>query len=191
MVAGECTVAQLYLTQNVAVHTCNCVLPSNIAVCGMQLLVSIDGFTQELELSADVDAQHVYRLPDERITVCTRTSVDKSTTQNATKLQKHYYYLITLPGYGVVQCAVLKSGCRCLPEELAEGFHFWFDLLATLKLATEAEQEYFQKKQWKVCNYTHVLSSPCSHSDIALSRVAFQLSSHCSVSPLPDAILSL
>lgn len=118
----------------------------------VQVMLSIDGFTQELDLAADDDARVVFVRANETLPPYTQTRVRGSTTGNATEVQKHYYYIATLPGHGVVCCVALKSGCRNMPAEdkRPHSFHYWFDLLVAEGLATPEQQAEFQQKTWKV-----------------------------------------
>lgn len=116
------------------------------------MMLSIDGFTQELDLSPDEDARFVFVAANESLPPCTKTNVTGSTAGNATEVQKHYYYIATLPGHGVVSCVVLRSGCRNMPakDKHPDTFHYWFDLLVAEGLATPEQQAELQQRTWKV-----------------------------------------
>jgi hypothetical protein len=114
-----------------------------------QVLVHIDGFTQIPQVHPESQAKHAHVDKDELLPPCTMSGQDTGNPSNGPKAQKHYYYVVTMPGVGCAAVAALKSGSRKLPAASGE-FHFWMDQLLDLGLGTPEQQTELQKRVWKV-----------------------------------------
>lgn len=120
-----------------------------MAVC-LQVLVSIDGCTQIPQVPCDAQAERVCVERDELLPPCTVSGQSTGNTSNGPAAQKHYYYVITMPGVGVVAAAALKSGSRNIPQSEEPEFHYWMDLLEPLQLQDAALAKELQQMEWKV-----------------------------------------
>jgi hypothetical protein len=84
-------------------------------------------------------------------------------------LEKQYYMVLTLSGFGVLAVVALKSGSKCLQDE--GEIVYWFDRLVELGIGTEKEQNMLRKKTWTVLLYT-VLCTCSMHASSAASQRA-------------------
>lgn len=85
---------------------------------------------------------------------------------NVTQIEKHYYLVITLAGYGILACVALRSGSRNVKQP--EDMVYWFDRLVELGIGTAEQEQELRARVWKVS-----LLNPC------LAQPVSKLSLHC------------
>jgi hypothetical protein len=72
-------------------------------------------------------------------------------------VEKQYYLVITLSGYGVLAVVAMKSGSKNINQP--EDMSYWMHELVQRKLADERTQEMLINKQWSVRCSSHMAAS--------------------------------
>ncbi len=63
--------------------------------------------------------------------------------------EKHYYMLLTFPGFGTRAVVAMKSGTKLKGTEPG-GFKFWFQQLVEYGIGTAEDEEALSKVVWQV-----------------------------------------
>lgn len=88
------------------------------------------------------------------------------TEKTGTKIEKHYYMVLTLAEKGVLACVALKSGTRNLqnPGKMT----YWFDRLVEFGLGEPEDEAKLRATVWKVRTYNaSMLASTCCNSSLS------------------------
>lgn len=76
---------------------------------------------------------------------------------NDLTVEKQYYLVVTLSGYGVLACVAMKSGSKNISQP--EDMRYWMQELVTRGLADIRTQERLIRKRWSVRSSCHMAAS--------------------------------
>jgi len=95
------------------------------------MVCNIDGFTVELRRQADSLRNRVYIEPNELLGVMEDEMLDV----NVGVLEKQYYFVVMVPGYGIRAAVAMRSGTRLRDNSCdGSGLLFWYDRLTEFGL---------------------------------------------------------
>ena len=121
-----------------------------------QIIASVDGFSVWLEADDGMVGYSVCVEEGEQLATlrCPKKAPRK-------ELDKNYYMAITLPGYGALETALIKSGSKERSSSYRDDSKYWFERIVELELNFAGEPDAVQKRQalqdelsartWEVC----------------------------------------